>query len=104
MANDITNNPLVLDTAAATDIITNLMHITAIKFTVDAGGTDNDTCVLENKVGKVIYEEILNIVTSGVVQAPPMNFVPPLAVNGLRCTTLSGGKVYVYWTGTQPHA
>ena len=43
MANDITNNPLVIDTAAATDIITNLMHITAIKFTVDSGGTDNDT-------------------------------------------------------------
>lgn len=104
MANEITGNPLILDTAAATDVIANLMLITAVKFTVDSGGTDNDTCVLTDKNGKVIYEEILNIVTSGVVQAPPMNFVPPLPSNGLRCTTLSGGKVYVYWTGTQPHA
>ena len=104
MANDITNNPLVLDTAAATDVIANLIRITAIKFTVDAAGTDNDTCVLTDKVGKVIYEEILNVATSGVLQAPPMTFCEPLKSNGLRCTALSGGKVYVYWTGDQPHA
>lgn len=104
MANDITNNPLVLDTADAGDVIANLFRITAIKFTVDAGGADNDTCVLTDKVGKVIYEEILNVATSGTLQAPPMNFIPPLKTNGLRCTALSGGKVYVYWDGEQPHA
>jgi len=104
MANDITTNPLVLDSAAATVIVSNLFRITAIKWTVDSGGADNDTCVLTDKNGKVIYEEILNIVTSGEVQAPPMIFPVPLKCNGLVCLTLSGGKVYVYWDGQQPTA
>ena len=104
MANDLTNNPLVLDSAAATVIVSNLIKITALKWTVDAGGTDNDTCVLSDKNGKVVYEEILNVATSGLLQAPPINFNPPLKVNGLIMTTLSGGKLYVYWDGQQPVA
>jgi len=104
MANDTTNNPLILDTAAATAVIVNTMLITTIKWTVDAGGTDNDTCVLTDKRGNVIYEEILNVATSGVLQAPPITFNPPLKADGLICLTLSGGKAYVYWTGNQPHA
>jgi len=104
MANDLTNNPLVLDTAAATAIVSNLIHITALKWTVDAGGADNDTCVLSDKNGKVLYEEILNVATNGTLQAPPINFVPPLKANGLIMTTLSGGKLYVYWEGNQPVA
>jgi len=104
MANDITNNPLVLDTAAATAVISNLFRITAIKWTVDAGATDNDTVVLTDKNGKVIYEEILTVITSGMTQAPPISFPIPLKCNGLICPTLSGGKVYVYWEGQQPTA
>lgn len=104
MANDITTNPLVLDTAAATAIVSNLIKITALKWTVDNAGADNDTCVLSDKNGKVVYEEILNVATNGTLQAPPMNFAPPLKVNGLIMTTLSGGKLYVYWDGQQPVA
>ena len=104
MANDLTCNPLVIDTAAATAIIDNVFQIKTIKWTVDNGGADNDTVVLKNKAGKVIYEEILNIVTSGSVQAPPISFSPPLTVNGLIAETLSGGTVYIYWEGVQPHA
>lgn len=104
MANDLTCNPLVLDTADAGVIVNNLIRIKALKWTVDNGGADNDTCVLTDKKGKVVYEEILNIVTSGPVQAPPINFSPPLNVNGLIMLTLSGGKLYVYWEGQQPVA
>lgn len=104
MANDISSNPLVLDTAATSVVVSNLIRIKALKWTVDAGGTDNDTCVLTDKNGKVVYEEILNVATSGTLQAPPMNLIPPLNVNGLVMLTLSGGKLYVYWEGQQPVA
>ena len=104
MANNITTNPLVLDSAAATAIVSNLIQIKTLKGTVDNGGADNDTCVLSDKNGKVVYEEILNLVTSGNLQAPPITFNPPLKVDGLIMTTLSGGKLYVYWDGQQPVA
>ena len=96
MANVITGNPIILDTAAATVVVSTPFLVSAIKWTVDNGGADNDTCVLQDKKGVVKYEEILNIVTSGPVQAPPISFVPPVLFDGLICPTLSGGKVYIY--------
>ena len=104
MANIVNTNPLVLDTAAATAIITNQIRITALKWTVDNAGADNDTCVLTDKNGNVIYEEILNVATNGTLQAPPMNFNPALITSGLIMLTLSGGKLYVYWDGPAPKA
>ena len=96
MANQISGNPLVLDTAATTVVVANQFRVSAIKWTVDNGGADNDTVVLQDKNGVVKYEEILNIVTSGPVQAPPISFPVPVVFDGLICPTLSGGKVYVY--------
>lgn len=96
MANAITGNPIILDTAASTVVVSTPFLVSAIKWTVDAGATDNDTVVLQDKKGIVKYEEILTVVTSGSTQAPPINFVPPLLFDGLICPTLSGGKVYIY--------
>jgi hypothetical protein len=101
MSNDVSSNPLIIDTAATTTVISNKFHVTAIKWTVDNGGADNDTVVLQDQHGKVKYEEILNIVTSGPVQAPPINFNPALLFDGLICPTLSGGKVYIYFDSTK---
>lgn len=96
MANVITGNPIIIDTAAATVIVSTPFLVSTIKWTVDAGATDNDTCVLQDKLGVVKYEEILTVITSGMTQAPPITFNPPLLFNGLICPTLSGGKVYIY--------
>jgi hypothetical protein len=96
MANQLTGNPLILDTAAATVLTNTAFRVSSIKWTVDNGGADNDTCVLTDKNGVVKYEEILNIVTSGPVQAPQMVFPVPVLFDGLVCLTLSGGKCYVY--------
>lgn len=96
MANAITGNPIILDTAAATVITSTPFRVSTIKWTVDAGATDNDTVVLKDKNGIVKYEEILTVITSGATQAPPITFDPPLLFDGLICDTLSGGKVYIY--------
>ena len=96
MANVITGNPIILDTAAATVVVSTPFLVSCIKWTVDDGATDNDTVVLKDKLGVVKYEEILTVITSGMTQAPPINFIPPLLFNGLICATLSGGKVYIY--------
>jgi len=96
MSNVITGNPIICDTAAATVVVSTPFRVSTIKWTVDAGATDNDTVVLQDKLGVVKYEEILTIVTSGLTQAPPITFDPPLLFNGLICPTLSGGKVYIY--------
>jgi hypothetical protein len=86
----------VIDTAATTVVVSTPFRVTAIKWTVDNGGTDNDTCVLQDKLGVVKYEEILNVITSGYLQAPPISFPSSVLFNGLICPTLSGGKVYIY--------
>ena len=96
MANVITGNPIIIDTAAATVVVSTPFLVSTIKWTVDNGATDNDTVVLQDKLGVVKYEEILTLVTSGPVQAPPISFVPPVLFDGLICPTLSGGKVYIY--------
>ena len=96
MANVITGNPIIIDTAAATVVVSTPFLVSTIKWTVDNGATDNDTVVLQDKLGVVKYEEILTLVTSGTLQAQPITFNPPLLFNGLICPTLSGGKVYIY--------
>ena len=97
MSNAITGNPIILDTASTTAVVvSNAFLVSAIKWTIDAGGTDNDECILKDKNGVIKYHEILNIVTSGPVQAVPMNFNPPVLFDGLIAHTLSGGTVYVY--------
>lgn len=96
MSNVITGNPIICDTAAATVVTSTPFRVSTIKWTVDAGATDNDACVLKDKNGVVKYEEILTVVTSGMTQAPPITFNPPLFFDGLICSTLDGGKVYIY--------
>jgi hypothetical protein len=71
-------------------------RVSTIKWTVDAGSTDNDSVVVKDKNGVVKYEEILTVITSGMTQAPPITFNPPLLFNGLIVSTLDGGKLYIY--------
>jgi hypothetical protein len=100
MANDITNNPLVLDTASNTAVvISNRIKITSV---VWAGGTivAADTMVLKDKDGKIKVE----MGTSTADDDRQQVFIPPLPSDGLIAHTIAHGTVYVYWTETQPVA
>lgn len=96
MANDISCNPLVLDTAAATVVVSNVFKIQSIVW-VDSGNdmADGDQAILQNKAGKVIWERRLT--TPGMIGDLQQTFPEPFPVNGLIVPTLTHGKVYVYW-------
>lgn len=99
MANNLACNPLVVDTAAATDL--------AIEVTGRAGGVvrlggltwangtaADDGAVIEDAAGHVIWEDkwggaSVNLEGHNVV------FSPPLWVHGLAVTTLDGGTLYI---------
>jgi len=99
MANNLTNNPLRLDTAAAAAIISSPIQITSV---VWAGGAiaAADTVVLTDKNGikKVEFG------TSTADDSKQQTFDPPLYSDGLIALTIGHGEVLVYWTGRQPTA
>jgi hypothetical protein len=97
MANVLTGNPIILDTASTTAVLTRTSFlVSAINWVIDTGGTDNDECVIKDAGGVVKYHQILNIVTSGPVQPVPISFPVPVLFNGLIAHTISGGTVYLY--------
>lgn len=100
MANDITCNPIIIDTAATTEIVTNLIHVTHIRL-VDSGNdiADADQAILQNSAGKVVWEH--RVTAPGMVADMQTAFVPSLAVRGLICPTLTHGKVYVYYDASR---
>lgn len=98
MANAITGNPIIIDTASTTAIVVaNPFRVSAINWVIDTGGADNDEVILKDKLGVVKYHNIINITTSGSTQPNgPISFPVPVLFNGLIAHTLSGGTVYIY--------
>jgi len=102
MSNDVTNNPLILDTAAD-NVVTGPLRITKIIW--DAGDTPADVAQIEDGSERVIWKRTLQDVgTAANVYMPPLesDFVPPLLVTGLSVGVLDSGVVYVYHEGPNP--
>lgn len=101
MSNLINQNPLILDTGAATIIVSSYLEITNIRW-VDYNNdiADGDQVVLKNDAGEVIWESRVTATGAGV----PLNvmdgidFASPFIVKGLIATTVTHGKVYIYCT------
>lgn len=105
MANDLTCNPLVVDTAAATAILSGHFKITNIRW-VDTGNdiADADRATLKNSAGKIIWDALNTTVGVGTTTQPggESTFFPPLGVAGLICSALTHGTLYIYFDGAQP--
>jgi len=91
MANSVTTNPLILDTAGA--ILTTPTHIKAIRVQFSA---DEDDVVLSDKGGKVVFSA-----KGGDVSVNGYNdsiTIPGgIKCDGLTVTTIDGtSKAYVY--------
>lgn len=100
MANDLTLNPLVFDTAAATVAVTSLIHISKIRW-VDYNNdiADADQVIVQDKNGKPVWEARCTTVGAGTTTPPGAETdfsALPLKVNGLIVTTLTHGKLYIY--------
>lgn len=92
MSNVITGDPLILDTAATTVVVSNLIHVTKVLW----AGSDiaaADTAILQDKLGIVKVE----LGAVGADEHRQADFNPPLPCNGLIMATLGHGKLYVYW-------
>ena len=98
MANLIDQKPLILDTAAATVLITETFNITKILLASGSSGVAGDSLILKDKNGKVIFETSVSASKETVSQ----DFFPPLVADGLACTTLTNGLAYIYYEGPVP--
>ncbi len=96
MANDITGNPLILDTAASTVLTTHNIEPTLIRWV--GGTTAAHTCVVTNAAGIVIWASVANAASfiDQTIFPPEFNF------SGLVMLTLASGKLYIYHAGPVP--
>src|SRR5688572_16024634 len=108
MANDVTNNPLILDTASTTaTVITGDIKINAARWVVDADTAEDNEVILKNAAGRVIlHSKVAEIGTAANAVYPDQtNFNPPLRAKGLIMHTLAAGTtLYVYHDGPNPIA
>jgi len=92
MANVVTGNPFILDTATATIIPAGtggMLSVYTIRWT---SGSLADAIQLEDGAN-VVKWSATGTIANNVDQTV---FDPPLFFNGLRCSVLGSGKVYVY--------
>lgn len=86
MANSVTTNPLVLDTAAAA--LTGPVTIKAVLFSA----ADGSTLVLSDAAGNAIC----TLETDAGDLNPSVTVPGGVKVNGLTVTTIDAGVAYVY--------
>ena len=100
MSNDVTNNPLIIDTASATVVTLNRLPIGWIRW-VAAGAAAGNGVTLKTAGGRVLWESVAT--GANYVEAEHWNPDAPLVADGLACTTLAAGTLYIglaYWTET----
>jgi len=97
MANVITGNPLILDTAADNIIAAGTkVMISKIKFFP----TDKDqTCQIEDAAEVVKSKQTttdIGTATNAILPEPESDFDPPLYCDGLSLGVLTAGSVHIY--------
>lgn len=89
MANDLTNNPLVIDTAGT--LTTKPVQIAALYWAAGASGAAGDTCVVTNG-SKTLWAPTIAAANA----TASISFDPPLSASGLAVSTLSHGTLFIY--------
>ena len=87
MANDLTQDPLIIDTAAATVLSTNNLYIKSIRWV--GATTAGHTAIIHDQASNVIWSSVAsgaNYVESEIVEQ---------WVNGLIVPTLASGVLYI---------
>lgn len=99
MANDLTNNPLVVDTADAGAILNNPVRITAIVWDSGTSGAAGDRAIVKDKNSKLKWSATLGV-AKDTRNSP--EFSPSLYSHGLIVPTLSNGTLLIYLEGQVP--
>jgi hypothetical protein len=92
MANDLTKNPWVIDTAGATSTWTGPVYIQKIRWVPAAAGDD---LVINDKNGEEIFS-VTNALTGGVAGTIKEDFIGMPPYHGFNVATIGGGTLYVY--------
>lgn len=93
MANDLTNNPWVIDTASATALTAMRARVTTIRW---VGATDaGHTAVITNAAGKVIWAGNAGSADHSEDAQTPGYRTRGLDTAGLVVPTLGSGKLYI---------
>lgn len=93
MANDVTRNPLVLDTATANILLTKRFTVLKIRW-VSEGANAGDNVVLEDQDGNKVWESVA--AGADYVESESWPWEKPLGFNGLAPPTLDSGTIYMY--------
>ena len=87
MSNDLTGDPYIIDTAAATVLSTNNLYIKSIRWV--GGTTAGHTAIIQDQTGNVIWSSVAsgaNYVESEIIEQ---------WINGLIVPTLASGVLYI---------
>lgn len=94
MANSTTLNPLVIDTAGGSAILTTTIRVRKIRWT--GGSTAGHAAVVQDQNGNAFWESL----ASGANYVEESDFSTidsnAIRINGLKVPTLGSGKLYIY--------
>ena len=93
MANDLTGNPLIVDTGASTNLLTGPVFIN--KMIWDEPTTAAHDLTVTNSLSNVIWDIDARNYGNGV-QETWDNPDPNTAYDGLKVTVIDSGKLYIY--------
>ena len=92
MANDLTKNPWVIDTAGATSTWTGPVYIKSMRWVPAAAGDD---LTVTDKNGNTIWT-VTNALTGGVAGTLTIDLKEMPPFQGLIVSAIGGGTLYVY--------
>ena len=97
-SNVLTGNPLIVDTAAATSIVTEYFEVVLIRW--HNCGTASDNAIVQNAAGVVKWQANCSTTTLQDEQSAwPTD--APLRMQGLLVPTLSSGTLLIYVKGNK---
>jgi len=103
MANDLTSNPIKVDTAAATILTTRLLWVTAIRWVPSDDVATGDELIVQNRHGVVFFHD--NVGDTGTaantIRAAHATFPSKVPLDGLIVPTIDDGTLYIYYSETK---
>ncbi len=94
-SNDLTSNPLIIDTAASTVITSARYDVTAMVWDCGSACAQADILTLKNAAGNVVVN--MTGLATTVQSTYGMIWPTPFRIQGLIMTTLGHGKLYIYY-------
>lgn len=94
MANDLTKNPWIVDTAGATPLTTDKILVRKIRWT--GATTSGHTAVVKDGQARNVFESVATVTGSNTPEDVSF-FGEEGNFRGLAVTTLASGKLYIYY-------